>query len=155
MFISNSDKHEINYQALANAPLSDENVQLFLNRLDADFELEENSSYKFYKYTNGIELQCTVTDTIIGIVFIFDEIDEDLELPYGIKKEYTREDIESLIGKPDKFCMHKTISKAYYMSKRMKICYETVDYNDSNARIVTILLERGLENKRFNPYRCK
>ena len=152
--IVNQYQNEIDYEKLPGKHLSHDEVQVFLEHLDSEYELESNFYYSFYRFKNGVELQCTSTDTLIGIVFSKGKLDKNVQLPYNIQTSDLLKDIELKIGKPDKFCTYSSRSKAYYFSKNLTVFYETSDYKDKNAAASAFIVEKDLDKVAFNPYSC-
>jgi hypothetical protein len=138
------------YKNMLGRYIKDTSIQTFFRKLGLKYEYNDKLGPHFFIYKNkGVELGFNSRDTLEAIWFKNNEFDNLISLPYNLKMTDTRGDVETKLGKADKYIAFeygRTFS-AFYYSKALGIEYNSIDSTNLSNPIRVIHIDINVMRK--------
>jgi hypothetical protein len=128
--------------------ISSDNVQNFLDKLEAKPEITQSESWYTYDYkSKGIRLRFDKGNGNLLAIFLFSELTQDYrqyrgEMPYNLSFDDTRIEVEKKLGEPGSTEEGKPYinTTSQWFDKGLNVTYMTKDINDMMTKISFIVL---------------
>lgn len=141
-----SEPEKTDLFSLIGKDIRGEEIQAFLSQIQSEPEISRYDDPIIYFYSfkdKGISLRFTESDTLEAIFFYSEGADDFRQykglLPHGLSFTLNRNEIESILGVPEKSGGAEVINYwVTYPSKKIHIVYNTMQSTDMDARIYTI-----------------
>jgi hypothetical protein len=128
--------------------ISSDDVQKFLDELEAKPEISQNEFWNTYDYkSKGIRLRFDKGNGNLLAIFLFSELTQDYrqyrgQMPYNLSFDDTRIEVEKKLGEPGSTEEGKPYinTTSQWFDKGLNVTYMTKDINDMMTKISFIVL---------------